>query len=87
MRTTTEQLKALRHRLKLSQAQASSLAGVPLKTWHRWDASLEASHHTSPPCLAANFLALVDIMVNDLKIPMDVLKKTIHLRSSQCNES
>lgn len=83
MRATTQQIRTLRHRLNLSQAKACAIAGVPTKTWERWDASPEASNHAPPPGIAANFLALMDIMVNDLKMPLDKLTAEMHRKVSQ----
>ena len=74
--TDNARLKKLRQRIGISQAQAAKFGQVPYRTFCNWE--VVSPHSSRPvPGMTIVCLELVDLLVNDLGMPLDQLEKVL----------
>ncbi len=74
--TDNIRLKKLRQRIGLTQVQAANLGLTPVRTFRNWE--VLSPHSARPvPGIAMVCLELVDLLVNDLGMPLATLEKAL----------
>ena len=74
--TDNARLKKLRQRIGITQAKAAALGHIPAKTFSNWEVVSPRSARPVPG-MTILCLELVDLLVNDLGMPLDQLEEIL----------